>query len=90
MDTKCSLTLDTVRFLNMDARIACNPITSLYAVKPTDQERSSQQNENSQNITEIKTLVLRLSQLTQVRRQASHASFARRMVILGIVSAVPA
>ena len=37
----------------MDARIACNPITSLYAVKPTDQERSSQQNENSQNITEI-------------------------------------
>ncbi len=29
-----------VRFLNMEARIACNPITSLYAVKPTDQERS--------------------------------------------------
>ncbi|XP_056603346.1 uncharacterized protein LOC130420207 isoform X2 [Triplophysa dalaica] len=29
-----------VRFLNMEARIACNPITSLYAVKSTDQERS--------------------------------------------------
>lgn len=29
-----------VRFLNMEARIACNPITSLCAVKPTDQERS--------------------------------------------------
>ncbi|KAG1929293.1 hypothetical protein F2P79_023066 [Pimephales promelas] len=29
-----------VRFLNMEARIACNPITSLYAVKPTEQERS--------------------------------------------------
>ncbi len=29
-----------VRFLNMEARIACNPITSFYAVKSTDQERS--------------------------------------------------
>ena len=29
-----------VRFLNTEARIACNPITSLYAVKLTDQERS--------------------------------------------------
>ncbi len=28
-----------VRFLNMEARIACNPITSFYAVKSTDQER---------------------------------------------------
>lgn len=29
-----------VRFLNVEARIACNPITSLHAIRPTDQERS--------------------------------------------------
>ena len=29
-----------IRFLSMEARIACNPITSLQAIKPTDQERS--------------------------------------------------
>lgn len=31
-----------VRFLNKEARIACNPITSLQALKLTDQERSKQ------------------------------------------------
>lgn len=29
-----------VRFLSVEARIACNPITSLYAVKQIDQERT--------------------------------------------------
>lgn len=29
-----------VRFLNVEARIACNPIPSLHAIRPTDQERS--------------------------------------------------
>lgn len=29
-----------VRFVSMEARIACNPITSLHAIRPTDQERS--------------------------------------------------
>lgn len=29
-----------IRFLNMEARIACNPITSLQAIKPTEQEGS--------------------------------------------------
>ena len=28
-----------IRFLSMEARIACNPITSLQAIKPTDQEK---------------------------------------------------
>lgn len=28
-----------VEFLNQEARIACNPITSLQAIKPTDQDR---------------------------------------------------
>ncbi|KAI5085315.1 hypothetical protein C0J45_23790, partial [Silurus meridionalis] len=31
-----------VEFLNKEARIACNPITSLQAIKPAEQERSKQ------------------------------------------------
>lgn len=32
---------DFVRFLNMEARIACNPVTSLHSVKLPDQDKSN-------------------------------------------------
>ncbi len=60
-----------VRFLNMEARIACNPITSFYAVKSADQERSKpiereqsryQQNQNFS----AKTFTTNISEKTSI------------------------
>lgn len=60
-----------VRFLSVEARIACNPITSLYAVKQIDQERTKptereqSKYQRNQNIS-AKTFTTNTSEKTSI------------------------
>lgn len=71
-----------VRFLSVEARIACNPITSLYAVKPTDQERSKQTEKERSKYQRNQNFSAKTFTTSTMRRQASHAFFARQKATL--------
>lgn len=71
-----------VEFLNKEASIACNPITSLQAIKPVEQERFKQSDQDHSKLQRNRSS--RHSLLVPLKRLALCVSFVRDMATLSI------